>query len=413
MNGLQRILVGLIPLGVAIISALAVAIPEWRLSTLLSDSVESVIFASTALAISPLALRRGEIGVSLLLGALFTAVLIALFAVSDDGSRSVWVFGAIGVWFVAILASCCKIAAAKGLERLGAFNRMLVIIALPAAIPLTRAGLWFTEWTATSTYDNYFYAFDGLLPIPVASAVARFCASQSWALDACFIVYIGFLLVFCAFVLARWRADSDDAGRLLGRWVVATLAGYALYYWLPGVGPNVAFYEAYKGTGSLPDPAQVALVLRSGFDGLPRNAMPSLHATWAFLIALDAVTMGLRARIFAIVYTVGTVIATLGLREHYLIDLVVAVPFALSIHAGMSLFERNGDNRMQVGASIGGAAMTVGWLLLIRYGMAWLRGIPSIATFLVLVTLLLSAWLIVRSEAQRMTMPLNRASAAG
>ena len=84
-------------------------------------------------------------------------------------------------------------------------------------------------------------------------------------------------------------------------------------------------------------------------------------------------------------------IATLGLREHYLIDLVVAVPFAVAVHVGMGPTERRGDKRGQLVVTLAGAAMTVGGLLTIRYGTACPRHVPSLAPGLVLATTVASA----------------------
>lgn len=129
--------------------------------------------------------------------------------------------------------------------------------------------------------------------------------------------------------------------------------------------------------------------------------MPSLHATWAFLIALISVEMTVWAWSFGAIYAVATIIATLGLREHYLIDLVVVVPFALAVHAGMGVMEHKGSRRRQSVAALAGAAMTVGWLLVIRYGTAPLRDFPSATTCLILTTIVVSGWLIFRSEVEK------------
>lgn len=332
-----------------------------------------------------------------------SAALAALVVGYGGSLADSWMLAVLGFWCMALLFCGRKIAKATGHERLCEFDRTLVVLALPLTVLLTMTGLWAAAQIVDSTYDNYFYAFDKLLPFAVAHAVVQFCATHRWAWDVCTVVYSEFLLVLCAFVVLQWRNDGEAAGQLLGRWIVATLAGYALYWWLPGVGPDAAFYGASRSyLESLPVlPKQVGLTLLSGFEGWPRNAMPSLHTTWAFLVALASVETAFGARAFAALYAVATIFATLGLREHYFIDLVVAVPFAVAVHAGMGLIERKGDRRMQLAATLGGMAMTVGWLLVIRYGTGSLRGVPWIASCLVLATTIASAWLIFRSEAEK------------
>ena len=290
---------------------------------------------------------------------------------------------------------------ANGAERLREFDRTVVIVALPLVVPVTSVGLWLTTQIVERTYDNYFYAFDGLLPIPAARILAQFCASHPWAWAASILVYSCFLLVLCIFTALQWHHYREVPARVLSRWVVATLLGYGLYFCLPGVGPGVAFYGASAPHfDSLPSPYQVELTLLGGFEGAPRNAMPSLHATWAFLIALAALRMAFWVRIFGAFYAIATAIVTLGLQEHYLIDLIVAMPLAVAVHAGTGLLEQKKETNAQLQAALGGAAMTVAWLFIIPYGTASLRNAPEIASALVLATLAASVWLVYRSETE-------------
>jgi hypothetical protein len=61
----------------------------------------------------------------------------------------------------------------------------------------------------------------------------------------------------------------------------------------------------------------------------PLNCMPSMHLTWSLLIALNARSVRLRIELW--IYVALTAIATLALREHYLIDLIAAVPYTLAV----------------------------------------------------------------------------------
>lgn len=401
MNGLQRSLICLIPPTVLVVLSVAVVCLKLPPSTLLA-AVGSPLFTTTALAISILAFRRGEVGLQLAAGALLSAALAVLLVLRGNVFRDSWTLAALGFWYVAVVLSGLRIAKATSLGRLREFDRMLVVLVLPPTVLLTLTSLWFAAQVVQGTYDNYFYVFDGLLPLQLAHVVAQFCETHRWAWNGCAIVYYDFLLVFCTFIILLWRQDGEAAGRLMSRWIVATIVGYILYYWMPGVGPGVAFYGAHEPRfDSLPPPEQVELTLLWGVDGWPRNAMPSLHTTWALLVALASVEMKTGVRIFGAFYAAATVVATLGLREHYLIDLIVAVPFTVAVHAGMGLVERSADKKTQLVATLGGAAMTVGLLLVLRYGTAWLRGVPWVASCLVLTTLLASAWLIFRSEMER------------
>src|SRR5205085_8183990 len=64
-----------------------------------------------------------------------------------------------------------------------------------------------------------------------------------------------------------------------------------------------------------------------------RNAMPSVHFACALLIWWNVARLSLRWRIAAALFLLLTVFATLGFGEHYLIDLIVAVPFSVAAQA--------------------------------------------------------------------------------
>jgi membrane-associated phospholipid phosphatase len=66
--------------------------------------------------------------------------------------------------------------------------------------------------------------------------------------------------------------------------------------------------------------------------------MPSMHLTWALLIAINA--RSLRLRIGLWIYAAAMVVATLALREHYLIDLIAAVPYTLGVQWAARRWER-------------------------------------------------------------------------
>jgi hypothetical protein len=401
MNRAQRMIVGLILAGAAIVVVLSSAVEGSTLVELYAKTATSPLFSSTALAISILAFRHVKIVQLLLIGAALSAAVMILLPMRGNDLSTSWIPATLGVWCSSILVSGYRSVKANGAERLREFDRTVVIVALPLVVPVTSVGLWLTTQIVKRTYDNYFYAFDGLLPIPAARILAQFCASHPWAWAASTLVYSCFLLVLCIFTALQWHHYREVPARVLSRWVVATLLGYGLYFCLPGVGPGVAFYGASAPHfDSLPSPYQVELTLLGGFEGAPRNAMPSLHATWAFLIALAALRMAFWVRIFGAFYAIATAIVTLGLQEHYLIDLIVAMPLAVAVHAGTGLLEQKKETNAQLQAALGGAAMTVAWLFIIPYGTASLRNAPEIASALVLATLAASVWLVYRSETE-------------
>ena len=89
---------------------------------------------------------------------------------------------------------------------------------------------------------------------------------------------------------------------------------------IPACGPRYAFSNWPWG--------EVA-ANPSSYATMPRNCMPSMHVGWALLIAFNA--RGTWTRLGFSLFALVTCLATVGSGEHYTIDAVVAVPFAVAV----------------------------------------------------------------------------------
>ena len=320
-----------------------------------------------------------------------TIVLVRLF---DVPFADALLITGPGFWYASLLLAGWRAFRSEGAARLRALDVAAIKFALPGSLPLTLFALWLTTQVLPQTYDYYMYAFDGLLPLPFADSAGRIFAAYPGISTAFSAAYYSFMLVACL-AMVLWGNDRLG-GWLISRWIIAALFGCALYFVMPGLGPAVAFDAIYPG--GLPDPAAVPLALFPSSVAEPRNAMPSLHTTWAFLIAIIAWRLGRAPRVVGALNLAATVISTLGLREHYVVDLVVAVPFTVAVHALLSLHDAAGWRSRAAVAAIGATLLTVAWYLVIFYGIGPLRGAPWMASVLVLVTLIASGWLLVRLE---------------
>jgi len=156
----------------------------------------------------------------------------------------------------------------------------------------------------TRTYDAAFFRADALLgfnPVAFADAI-----SHHWLVSVILILAYVSLPALIGFA---WVLEQD----LLMRRAVL-LAGcvcFVFYGLFPAVGPG-----HFDWTLQVPTSA-------------PDNCMPSMHLTRAILIAINARSMRLRLGLWVNVAL--TVVATLALREHYLVDLIAAVPYTLAI----------------------------------------------------------------------------------
>jgi hypothetical protein len=102
--------------------------------------------------------------------------------------------------------------------------------------------------------------------------------------------------------------------------------------------------------------------------------------TWALLVWWSAWSLGPLARVIASAFVTLTFLATLGFGEHYLVDLIVAVPLTLAIE-GICARNRR--------AILTGFALTLGWIGLMRTSLA--AELPAIAGWsLILATIALT-----------------------
>jgi hypothetical protein len=395
VNTIERRFTYLIPVALLLVEAVTLLFgPHVAPHHYLNPINKNADFTVAAVVVTLFALRRANLVQVLAVGLLFEGLRIAFL-----GWHRISVFDSLsstglGFWVAALLLAGLRALSTQGAERVRAVDMAAITFALPASLPLLGAFLWLTDMSLPYAYDNFLYAFDGLLPVPVARIAAANLAQHPWIASFFWLIYHSLIGVFALYVVLQGRSDAGMSGRLISQWLVAGFLGYAIYFLMPAVGPKVTFGSAFPFDFPDPNGIKLALMLDPG-EG-PRNAMPSLHATWAFLIVLSTRNMSALARAGALMFMIATLISTVGLGEHYVVDLVVAVPFTLAVDGIVSCFGLRRANPRAVTAAIGGIAMTCAWLLMLRYGIGALRGAPWLATWLVLGTIAASGWLLRR-----------------
>ena len=122
------------------------------------------------------------------------------------------------------------------------------------------------------------------------------------------------------------------------------------------------------------------------------NGMPSLHIASVVLAYWQARPYGRWARIAAAVFLVGTLLATLGEGEHYLVDLVVAMPLSLTAYAAC-MSARVPYRRQRYAALFGGILLLAAWYALLFFGVELLLISPAIAWGISLCSTAAVVWL--------------------
>jgi hypothetical protein len=236
------------------------------------------------------------------------------------------------------------------------------------------------------TLDLYLYGFDGSLGVQPSFAVGWLVSRSPWLTRMCLVWYYALpaalLLVYAQQLVRRGAAALS----VFLAFFLAGPVGIIFYNLFPACGPVYLFpaqFPAYPMTTS-----QVReLVLQPLAVSGARNAFPSLHMAWALLAWWYGEGLSPWTKVLLGLFGAGTVLATLGLGEHYFIDLVAAVPFALMIEAacvaGMPLLDRR---RFEI--VLFGLSWMVAWLGLLRFGLGMMRLSPLIPWTLVVCTVL-------------------------
>lgn len=233
--------------------------------------------------------------------------------------------------------------------------------------------------------DHYLYAFDARFGMQAGFAMGRIFADWPALNLVCSIVYMGLPLAMACLYLGVPH-DGDEPS-LLKTFLVAGIAAAILFRVVPAAGPVYAFTDAYPDI--LP-PIGPDFLRPLHMENPKLNAIPSLHTAWALLMYWRTRRARLVAQILAGLFLFLTLLATLGLGEHYLIDLMVAVPYAVSVRA--VCMSQAGWSRERALTAVFNAVLVVAWLVLLRQG-ALLQVPVGVAWTAALVTVASALWL--------------------
>lgn len=238
--------------------------------------------------------------------------------------------------------------------------------------------------------DLYLYAFDGSLGFQPSFWMGRLVSGSAAIQELLQVSYTCLPLMIglvCAGHLGR-----GSSGRVLGALASAGVLGYITYFLFPASGP------LYFLAGRFPSAPHTLAELRAlplrpleWAELSPRNAMPSLHATGALLLWLNCRPFSLFYRSLAFLFVLVTLITTLSLGEHYLIDLVVAIPFAVAVQL---LWTKASPRQKSIGAAVT-LGLTASWIAILRYDVRMFFVSPVVPWTCAVVSTVLS-WLVAR-----------------
>src|SRR5579884_2711363 len=198
-----------------------------------------------------------------------------------------WSGGVVGRWpgakVVAAGASCgmasLLILTWKAARKTEALEAFLQACCIPLFTIIANLALVMMIPWSPLVYDHVLFRFDGALGGQPAFWFGRLFARVEFLRDICFIVYAALPLVYALWMVLFFRGHSRRDLNPLKVFALAGLLGFIAYQVCPGGGPLHVFGAAY------PNRPPIGVSLRPvPLEPTPRNAMPSLHSAWVFLL---------------------------------------------------------------------------------------------------------------------------------
>lgn len=228
---------------------------------------------------------------------------------------------------------------------------------------------YFLEWgerARPTVLDLYLYSFDASLHMQPAFVMGQWFARFRNFAALSEIVYIALPVAIGLTFAGCVKRDRENAVPAVVAFLITGPIGACFYTMFPALGPAHIFLNKFPWGGLTLHQTQNLFLEPLALAG-PRNAIPSLHAAWIFLVLWYARKLSLAERIIAGGFVFFTLCATLGTGEHYLVDLVVAIPFTVLI-LGVAQIVCVRGQRGAWGAVVYGLVATLVWFALLRYG---------------------------------------------
>jgi hypothetical protein len=285
---------------------------------------------------------------------------------------------------------------------------------------VTARVLSITSGVNPQTDDAWLYAFDGSLGFQPSFFLGHILYNSLLLARISMLTYLA--LPFAMAVVCAWQIPVGArriSWHMLTILLLAGVGGWLLYTIVPGTGPIYAFSQDFPWK-ALPYKDLHRLLLEKMIipTTIPRNAMPSLHVGWAVLLYWNSRKFPVALRSAVLFFLIFTIFATLGSGQHYLVDLVGSLPFAVAVEATASLALRSQPlaNRSRLAiVALSSLSLTFIWLAIVRFGVELALKSPAIPWTLMLATVAVALWLrhwIRESDARSSESPRPRATHA-
>jgi len=260
--------------------------------------------------------------------ALVCATFTAAAALGRPTSSAAGIHWALLVAYLGAVAVLRRLGRQPLAHRLRAVATMAVMFTLYTTLATAPFDVWPSVDPALAAIDRVLGG--GISPPLRAQGLATPMATE--VLAAAYAWFIPYL--YLSIVLGLIGRPPHERGPFVAGFALVYAVAFVGYLFLPARGPIVALANDF--TAPLPGGSFVGLVERSvaAFGG-PHGAMPSLHvAMSSYLCGFDLRHNRLRGLTYAPIVVL-IAVATLVLRYHFLIDLLVGWAIALGVLAAL------------------------------------------------------------------------------
>jgi len=325
-----------------------------------------------------------------LAGLFVLLILLCGLAVFGLGYSLNWPSVVCILGFATLGAMAMRVIWLEGDERRTAVFTLFPCIIFLAAGWTGPAMLAWTGKRQPLVLDLNLYSFDASLNIQFPFLVGQLFHRYVPLLIVAVVVYAGLPILIGLTYAGCLMSDRKRALACFIALVIVGPVGVIFYNLFPGVGPAYLFGGNFPWHPPTIEQARHIQVQPIAIAGL-RNAMPSLHAAWVYIAFWFSRNLSRWEKGLAGFFLVSTLLATLGTGEHYIIDLVVALPFTLFILA-LTKWLVTGNGRMFAPPLAVGLLTTFAWLGALRSAMDvfWLS--PVVPWMACLVTVIGTLW---------------------
>jgi len=251
--------------------------------------------------------------------------------------------------------------------------------------------LAYTEKMHPRVFDLYLYAFDASLRIQFPFVIGQWFQKLPAFRNFSSAFYIGLPVVIAVVYTGLLLRNTRRSLSAMTAFLITGPVGILFYNLLPAMGPIYIFQDGFPWQHFTLAQVHKLLVEPLPMAG-PRNAIPSLHMAWVLLAWWFARGLPLWRRILAALFLIFTFFSTLGLGEHYFVDLVAAVPFSLFIKSLCS-FEVPFTSRARIQGIFAGLSLLLAWFALLRFAPKAFLASPLPPWGLVVITVAICLYL--------------------